>query len=45
MKKMKLEDRISLGYILLFLLLMLISNVALVYILQRESQKTLITSA
>ena len=45
MKKMTLEDRISLGYILLFLLLMLISNVALVYILQRESQKTLITSA
>lgn len=45
MKKMKLEDRISLGYILLFLLLMLISNVALVYILQRQNEKTLITSA
>ena len=45
MKKMKLEDRISTGYILLFLLLMLISNVALMYTLQKQNEKTIITSA
>ncbi len=45
MKKMKLEDRISAGYILLFLLLMLISNVALMYTLQKQNEKTIITSA
>lgn len=45
MKKMKLEDRISAGYILLFLLLMLISNVALIFTLQRQNEKTITISA
>lgn len=45
MKKMKLEDRISTGYILLFLLLMLVTNVTLVYTLQRQTEKTISVSA
>lgn len=39
MKKMKLEDRISIRYILLFLLLIFISNVGLLLTLNRQNEK------
>lgn len=41
MRKIKLEDRISLSYILLFLALMLVSNVILVSLLIRQNNRTL----
>ncbi|WP_455045823.1 ATP-binding protein [Leptotrichia trevisanii] len=39
MKNLKLEDRISANYALLFLVLILVSNIILVYSLQRQSNK------
>lgn len=41
MRKIKLEDRISLSYILLFLALMLVSNVVLVSLLVRQNNRAL----
>ena len=41
MKKVKLEDRISISYVLLFLALILISNFVLVYILKKENTKSI----
>lgn len=41
MKKIKLEDRISMSYILLFLTLMLISNIVLVSLLVNQNNKAL----
>lgn len=45
MKNLKLEDRISANYALLFLVLILVSNIILVYSLQRQSNKMLEVSA
>ena len=45
MKNLKLEDRISANYALLFLVLILVSNIILVYSLQRQSNKVLEISA
>ena len=45
MKNLKLEDRISANYALLFLVLILVSNIILVYSLQRQSNKVLENSA
>ena len=45
MRNLKLEDRISLNYVLLFLVLILFSNVILVYSLQRQSKKNLVSLA
>ena len=45
MKNLKLEDRISANYALLFLVLILVSNIILVYSLQRQSNKVLEDSA
>ena len=45
MRNLKLEDRISLNYVLLFLVLILVSNIILVYSLQRQSNKVLENSA
>ena len=45
MRNLKLEDRISLNYVLLFLVLILFSNVILVYSLQRQSKKILVSLA
>ncbi len=45
MKNLKLEDRISLNYVLLFLVLILFSNIILVYSLQRQSKKALVSLA
>ena len=45
MKNLKLEDRISANYALLFLVLILVSNIILVYSLQRQSNKVLEVSA
>lgn len=45
MKNLKLEDRISANYALLFLVLILVSNIILVYSLQRQSNKVLGDSA
>ena len=45
MKKLKLEDRISANYALLFLVLILVSNIILVYSLQKQSNKVLEVSA
>lgn len=41
MKKIKLEDRISMSYVLLFLALILISNFVLIYILKKENSRSL----
>ena len=45
MKNLKLEDRISANYALLFLVLILVSNIILVYSLKRQSNKMLEKSA
>ena len=45
MKNLKLEDRISANYALLFLVLILVSNIILVYSLQKQSNKVLEVSA
>ena len=45
MKNLKLEDRISANYALLFLVLILVSNIILVYSLQKQSNKVLEDSA
>ena len=45
MKNLKLEDRISANYALLFLVLILVSNIILVYSLQRHTNKVLENSA
>ena len=45
MKNLKLEDRISANYALLFLVLILVSNIILVYSLQRQSNKMMEVSA
>ena len=45
MKNLKLEDRISANYALLFLVLILVSNIILVYSLKRQSTKMLENSA
>ena len=45
MKNLKLEDRISANYALLFLVLILVSNIILVYSLQKQSNKVLEISA
>ena len=45
MKNLKLEDRISANYALLFLVLILVSNIILVYSLKRQSNKMLEVSA
>ena len=45
MKNLKLEDRISVNYALLFLVLILVSNIILVYSLKRQSNKMLEVSA
>ena len=45
MKNLKLEDRISANYALLFLVLILVSNISLVYSLQKQSNKVLEVSA
>ena len=45
MKNLKLEDRISANYALLFLVLILVSNIILVYALQKQSNKALEGSA
>ena len=45
MKNLKLEDRISANYALLFLVLIWVSNIILVYSLQKQSNKVLEVSA
>ena len=45
MKRVKLEDRISISYVLLFLALLLFSNFILIYILKSQNAKSLETSA
>ena len=45
MKNLKLEDRISANYALLFLVLILVSNIILVYSLKRQSNKMIEKSA
>ena len=45
MKRVKLEDRISISYVLLFLALLLFSNFILIYILKSQNAKSLEMSA